>query len=223
MRNLQTTQIRKLEEQFAGRATFSRRERSMYSHDVGALPGLIKPLLGSTQPAAVVQPVSEEELSELARWAAAERIPLVPRGKSTSGYGGVLPVRGGIVVDFVRLTSVLDVRKDRVTVQAGISWKKLGEHLRRENQTLCLYPSSYPSSTVGGWLAQGGAGFGSWKYGWFAENVLNARAVLGDGSVRDFQREDLRLVSEAEGITGGSTPTAASSRCASAPRRTAYP
>jgi FAD/FMN-containing dehydrogenase len=72
-------------------------------------------------------------------------------------------------------------------------------------------------------LAQGGAGFGSWKYGWFAENMLNARAVLGDGSVRDFQGEELRLVSEAEGITGGSTPTAASSRCASAPKRPACP
>jgi FAD/FMN-containing dehydrogenase len=33
----------------------------------------------------------------------------VPRGKSTSGYGGVLPVRGGIVVDFVRLASVLSI------------------------------------------------------------------------------------------------------------------
>jgi len=92
MRNLQATQARRLEEQFTGRTAFSRRERSMYSHDVGALPGLIKPLLGSTQPAGVVQPVSEQEVSELARWPASEGVPLVPRGKSTSGYGGVLPV-----------------------------------------------------------------------------------------------------------------------------------
>ena len=169
---------------------------------MGALPGLIKPLLGSTQPAGVVQPVSEEELAELARWASAEGIALVPRGKSTSGYGGVLPVQGGLVVDFVRLTEVLEIRKDRVTVQAGISWKKLDERLAGESLTLCLYPSSYPSSTVGGWLAQGGAGFGSWKHGWFAENVISARAVLGDGSVRDFQGEELALLSEAEGITG---------------------
>jgi len=202
MRNLQATQARRLEEQFTGRTAFSRRERSMYSHDVGALPGLIKPLLGSTQPAGVVQPISEQEVGELARWAASEGVPLVPRGKSTSGYGGVLPVRGGIVVDFVRLASVLSIQPDRVTVQAGISWKKLDERLRQQGLTRCLYPSSYPSSTVGGWLAQGGAGFGSWKYGWFAENVLSARAVLGDGRVRDFAGKELELLSEAEGITG---------------------
>jgi Fe-S oxidoreductase/FAD/FMN-containing dehydrogenase len=201
-RSLEAGQARWLEELFGGRATFSPRELRQYGHDVGALPGLIKPLLGSTQPAAVVQPVSEGELVELARWAAAEGLPLVPRGRSTSGYGGVLPVRGGIVVDFARFTEVLDVQRDRVTVQAGITWKKLDERLRRESLTLCLYPSSYPSSTVGGWLAQGGAGFGSWKYGWFAENVSSARAVLGDGTVQVFQGSQLRLVSEAEGITG---------------------
>jgi Fe-S oxidoreductase/FAD/FMN-containing dehydrogenase len=201
-RELRAGQVHQLEELFGDRASFAARERRQYSHDVGALPGLIKPLLGGTQPAGVVQPVSEEELCDLARWASAEGIALVPRGKSTSGYGGVLPVRGGLVVDFVRLTEVLEIRKDRVTVQAGISWKKLDERLAGEQLTLCLYPSSYPSSTVGGWLAQGGAGFGSWKHGWFAENVLSARAVLGDGSVRDFRGEELALLSEAEGITG---------------------
>ncbi len=201
-RNLNAGQARWLEELFGARVTFSPRELRQYGHDVGALPGLIAPLLGGTRPAGVVQPATEGELVELARWAAAEGLPLVPRGKATSGYGGVLPVEGGIVVDFARLAAVLEVRRDQVTVQAGISWKKLDERLRREQLTLCLYPSSYPSSTVGGWLAQGGAGFGSWRYGWFAENVLSARAVLGDGSAKDFQGEELRLVSEAEGITG---------------------
>ena len=202
MRNLAATQTRRLEELFPGRSSFSRRERSMYSHDVGALPGLIKPLLGSTQPAAVVQPASEQEVIELARWARAEGMPLVPRGKSTSGYGGVLPIRGGVVVDFVRLASVVRVEGEQVTVEPGISWKKLDEHLRKQGLTLRLYPSSYPSSTVGGWLAQGGAGFGSWRHGWFADNVVSARAVLGDGRVREFQGRDLELLSEAEGITG---------------------
>ena len=82
MRNLQAAQIRHLEERFAGRTAFSPRERRQYSHDVGALPGLIKPLLGGTQPAGVVQPVSEEELAELARWASAEGIALVLRERA---------------------------------------------------------------------------------------------------------------------------------------------
>lgn len=174
----------------------------MYSHDVGSLPGLIKPFIGNTMPAAVVQPVSEQEIVSLVQWAAAEHIPLVPRGKSTSGYGGVLPVHGGLVVDFIRMTKVLSLEKEEVTVQPGISWRKLDRYLGKHGLTLRLYPSSYPSSTVGGWLAQGGAGFGSWRYGWFSENVVAARVVLGNGRVKQVSGRELSLIGEAEGITG---------------------
>ena len=45
--------------------------------------------------------------------------------------------------------------------------------LKPHDLTLRLYPSSYPSSTVGGWLGQGGAGFGSYKYDYFADNVVS--------------------------------------------------
>jgi Fe-S oxidoreductase/FAD/FMN-containing dehydrogenase len=174
----------------------------MYSHDVGSLPGLIKPFLGNTMPAGVVQPVSEQEVARLVQWAALEKAPLVPRGKSTSGYGGVLPVQGGLVVDFVRMNKVVSLKKDEVTVQPGISWKKLDEYLKKHAMTLCLYPSSYLSSTVGGWLAQGGVGFGSWRYGWFAENVVSARIVLGSGAVKEISGQELSLIADAEGISG---------------------
>ncbi|MEW5817884.1 MAG: FAD-binding oxidoreductase, partial [Spirochaetota bacterium] len=207
MRNLNANQVTWLEENFKHRVTVSLRERSMYSRDAGALPSLIRPLVGNTMPAAVVQPVSEEEVVKLVMWAGSERIPLVPRGKATSGYGGVLPVKGGIVVDFSRMTNVLAINgksenEPTVAVEPGISWKKLDEDLIKEGLTLRLYPSSYPSSTAGGWLAQGGAGFGSWQYGMFAENIVEARAVLGDGRVKTFSGKELRFLSEAEGITG---------------------
>ncbi len=67
---------------------------------------------------------------------------------------------------------------------------------------LRLYPSSYPGSSVGGWLAQGGAGFGSYEFGWFADNVVSAKAVLPNGEIREFAGKDLELVADAEGITG---------------------
>src|SRR4030067_543189 len=67
---------------------------------------------------------------------------------------------------------------------------------------LRLCPPSYPAATVGGWLAQGGAGFGSYESGWFRDNVVSARGALADGAVREFSGSDLDLVSEAEGTTG---------------------
>jgi FAD/FMN-containing dehydrogenase len=79
-------------------------------------------------------------------------LPLVARGKATSGYGGVLPVEGGVVVDLWHMKSVLEIGRDTVTVQPGISWEQLDRALAGHGRTLRLYATSYPSSTVGGWL-----------------------------------------------------------------------
>jgi Fe-S oxidoreductase/FAD/FMN-containing dehydrogenase len=193
-----------LEEKFGSRVNFDEMERRLHSHDVGAMPSLIKPLVGNTLPDAVVQPQTEAELIELIQWANKNNIALTPRAKASSGYGGVLPVKHGIVVDFFRLNHVVAIDKNALTVtcQAGIVWEKVDAALAKEGLTVKLYPSSYPGSTVGGWLAQGGAGFGSYESGWFRENVLKARVVLPDGSVRVFAGTDLDLIADAEGITG---------------------
>ena len=82
-----------LQEKFGSRVSFNKTERKLYSHDIAALPGLIKPLLGNTIPDAVVQPETEKELVSLVHWAQENNIPLTPRGKATSGYGGVLPLK----------------------------------------------------------------------------------------------------------------------------------
>jgi Fe-S oxidoreductase/FAD/FMN-containing dehydrogenase len=193
-----------LEEKFGPRVTFRRTERKLYSHDIASMPGLIKPLIGSTIPGAVVQPKTEEELAELARWAGENRVPLTPRGKASSGYGGALPVKQGVVVDFYRLKQVkhVDPVAMTATVQAGVVWEKLDRELEKHGLTLRLYPSSYPAATVGGWLAQGGTGIGSFEAGWFRDNVLSARVVLPDGEVREFSGPELDLISDAEGTTG---------------------
>ncbi|MDD4859651.1 MAG: FAD-binding and (Fe-S)-binding domain-containing protein [Dehalococcoidales bacterium] len=193
-----------LTHQFGERVNFRKTERKLYGHDIAALPGLAKAVLGSTVPDAVIQPQSEAEIINLVNWAGAQRISLTPRGKATSGYGGVLPLKKGIVVDFHRMSRItgVDEKNNTVTVEPGVIWEKLDAELHKKGLTLRLYPTSYPSSTVGGWLAQGGAGIGSYEMGWFDENVVSARLVLPDGSVRELTGNDLNLVSGAEGITG---------------------
>ena len=204
MAALQAADKRFLESLFETRVSFDRMERTLYGHDIAEIPSLIKPLVGSTVPDAVVQPASEEELVALVRWAQEKRIALTPRGRASSGYGGVLPVKGGLVVDFFHLSKLLeiDTKTRTARVQPGICWEKLDRELAKKDLTLRLYPSSYPAATVGGWLAQGGAGFGSYESGWFRDNVVSARGVLADGAVREFSGSDLDLVSEAEGTTG---------------------
>ncbi len=203
-RTLSPAQAGTLESLFGHRIETDPVERKLYSHDVGVLPRLVRPIVGDSTPAAVVQPTDEAEVVSLVRWAADDGVPLVPRGKSTSGYGGVLAVKGGVLVDFHRMNKLLalDPVAMTATVQPGMVWKSLDAQLQRHGLTLRLYPTSYPSSTVGGWLAQGGAGIGSLDAGWFRENVVSARAVLADGSARTFEGADVDLLSDAEGTTG---------------------
>jgi Fe-S oxidoreductase/FAD/FMN-containing dehydrogenase len=193
-----------LENIFRDRVSFDSIERKLYSHDIGALPNMIKPLIGGTTPDAVVQPGSEKELVELVQWARENSIPITPRGKATSGYGGAVPIEKGLVIDFYHMNRIKSIDKASLTatVQAGVVWEKLDQELYKQGLTLKLYPTSYLSSTVGGWLAQGGAGIGSFDAGWFRNNVLEARGVLPDGSVKTFSGDELDLVSDAEGITG---------------------
>jgi len=204
MRSLTPELQQQLQAMFGPRVAFDKLERLFYSHDVGTLPSLIKPLVGGTLPAGVVQPLSEEQVIELAKLARAHNVPLVPRGKSTSGYGGVTPVNGGLVVDFAWMNQILavDAAALTVTVQPGVIWEKLDKELHKQGLALRTYPSSAPSSTVGGWLAQGGMGYGAYEYGPFRQNVVSARVVLPSGEVKQFSGADLDLISEVEGITG---------------------
>lgn len=193
-----------LENKYGSRVSFRRTERKLYGHDIAAMPGLIKPLIGDTTPDAVVQPKTEAELIELILWAVKQNVPLTPRGKASSGYGGVLPVKKGVVVDFYHMNRIITIDPEArtATVQAGVVWEKLDRELEKHGLTLRLYPTSYPASTAGGWLAHGGAGIGSYEAGWFPDNVVNARVVLPDGTVREFGGPELDMIAEAEGITG---------------------
>ncbi|MFC1928619.1 FAD-binding oxidoreductase [Chloroflexota bacterium] len=147
-----------LQKMFDNRVSFRKLERKLYGHDIAAMPKLVKPFVGNTVPDAVVQPQSEAELLELVLWASGNRVALTPRGSASSGYGGVIPVKGGVVVDFYRMRAIrnIDKSKQTVTVEPGIVWEELDKELMKHGLTLRLYPSSYPSATVGGWLAQGG-------------------------------------------------------------------
>lgn len=197
--------LSRLRQVFGDRMRTDRVERKLYSADIGEMPRLVKPFVSSGIAGAVVRPTTEEEIVELVRIARRDGLRLVPRGASTSGYGGVLPAKDAVVVDLSGMHRILhvDATAKTVRVQPGLIWEELERKLEPLGLTLRLYPSSTPSSTVGGWLAQGGAGFGSYEYGMFKDNVTSARVVLPSGDVREFSGEGLaRHIADAEGITG---------------------
>ncbi len=189
---------------FGSRVNFDPVERLLYSHDIGSIPPMASVMLGNPVAKAVVQPQEESELQSIIDWCYRNRINVVPRGKATSGYGGVVPVKNGLVVDFYRMQKVVRIDKDHLTatVQPGITWELLDEELAKEGLTVTQYPSSYPSSSVGGWFSQGGAGFGSYENGFFRDTVVSVRVVTPQKGVLEVSGDDLDLYYQCEGITG---------------------
>ncbi len=187
---------------FKERVNFKHYERQLYAGDLGVMPSMIKKWI-KTVPFAVVLPKNEQELIKLIEFAKKYNVPITPRGLGTSGYGGSVPAKSGISIVFSKMNEVIEIdeKEHTVNVGAGIIWKDLERKLNKKGLSLMSYPSSYPGSTVGGWLAQGGIGIGSLKYGLFEENILEATVVNASGNRMKLSGDDLSLISGSMGTT----------------------
>ncbi|MCF7890746.1 FAD-binding oxidoreductase [Candidatus Bipolaricaulota bacterium] len=192
-----------LENLFEGRVKLDEIERRLYSRDSASLPQPIERFVDNV-PEAVVQPVSTSELTELCQTSRRHSMPLVPRGGGTSGYGGAIPAESGIVVDFSRMNEVLGIDEEEktVTVQPGVIWENLATELEKRGLYPEIMPSSAPGATVAGWVAEGGAGIGSFQNGYVRDGVKEVELVKPDGEITRLGSDGLDLVSGAEGITG---------------------
>ncbi len=198
---LKKKQLDALEEIFGARLVTAKHELHLFKTDVGSLPKQVGWFINNT-PDAAVQPVNPEEIMKLYKFANKEKIPLVPRAAGTSGYGGAIPRKGGIIVDMRRMDNIIDIDGENLTatVEPGITWQDLQHELNRQGLDLRCYPSSGISASVGGWVAQGGDGIGSLKYGNVNENVLEFQVVLPTGQL--IITKDTDLFCDTEGILG---------------------
>lgn len=179
-------------------------ERIYYDHDIGTLPSLVRPFLGNTVPAAVVKAMNEEDVVKLLKWAYENSVPVVPRAAASSGYGGVVPVAGGIVLDVTSLKEIYSIDKENLIVEVGcgVVWEDLERKLKNHGLSLRQVPSSAPASTVGGWFSQGGTGYGGYAYGWFIESVEKIRLVDSRGNINELSGEELSDVYGTMGSLG---------------------
>lgn len=201
--NLTTAQMSKIKAIFNDRVRFNKVERLVYSHDMGIMPEQIRGMIGC-MPDCVVQPTSVEEVIALTKLAREDKIPIIPRGAGSAGFGGSVPAKGGIVVDFVRMNKIsnIDTKNMTAAVEPGVIWTNLEQELSARGLTLRAFPSSSNSSTVGGWVAQGGSGYGSYEFGDCSQNVVSLEVVLPNGELKNFSGKELKHVYGLCGITG---------------------
>ena len=139
------------------------------------------------RPLAVALPTTEADIRELVRFAAANRIGLIPRAAGTSLAGQV--VGSGIVVDAGRhLNRILavDVERRTVRVQPGVVRNALNQHLAPLGLFFGPETSTAAWAMIGGMVGNNSCGSNSIAYGSTRDHLIRVRGFLADGSEVTF-------------------------------------
>lgn len=135
-------------------------------------------------PLAVVRPRTTAEVQATMRWAAANRIPVVPRGAGSGLSGGSSAVAGGIVLSMDRMRSVVIDPASRVAiVEPGALNVEVKAAARAHGLWYPPDPSSFEICSIGGNIATNAGGLCCVKYGVTTDYVLGMDVVLADGAV----------------------------------------
>jgi len=163
-------------------------------------------------PAAVVLPLSTDEVAEVVRACLEAHVPFVARGAGTGLSGGALPAADGVVIGLSRMRSILDIdlENHQVTVQPGVTNLEVSKAVRPLGYFYAPDPSSQQVCTIGGNVAENSGGAHCLKYGFTTHHVLGATFVSADGRiarlggrVRDSAGYDLLgMVVGSEGTLG---------------------
>ena len=141
----------------------------------------------TAMPELVIQPVTNQEVENVVKYASDHHIPLVPRGNSTGLMGANLSVDGGISLDMVKMNRVLEYDPDglTMTVQAGIRLKDIEEYLADKPFTYMPAPAMH-WATIGGNVDTNAGGLKAIKYGVTREHIRELKVVLTNGKLYKF-------------------------------------
>jgi len=139
-------------------------------------------------PRAVVFPRSTDETAEIMRVLAKAGVAFTPRGAGTGLSGGALALQRAVVIEFARMRRILKIDETNhlAVVQTGV----VNSHVSRAVAHLGLHyvpdPSSQPTCTIGGNIAENAGGVHCLKYGTTTDHVLGVRVVLASGEIVDL-------------------------------------
>jgi FAD/FMN-containing dehydrogenase/Fe-S oxidoreductase len=156
---------------FQGELHFDALTRTLYSTDASIF---------QVQPMGVAVPRDEADVQALVRYAAEQRLPLVPRGAGTGVAGEALG--SGLVVDLSQhFRQIVEVGTDTVRVQPGVTLRDLNARLEREGRRFAPDCASADTCTLGGMLATNASGSRLLKHGYTRDHVAALRVVLDNG------------------------------------------
>ncbi|CAD0183863.1 putative FAD-linked oxidoreductase [Ruegeria sp. THAF57] len=134
-------------------------------------------------PDAVVFPHSTEEVSEIVKICAENKVPVIAFGTGTSLEGHVNAPAGGISVDLTQMNKVLKVNASDLdcVVQPGVTREDLNTFLRDQGLFFPIDPGA--NASLGGMAATRASGTNAVRYGTMKDNILSLEAVMPDGQI----------------------------------------
>src|SRR5262245_23885345 len=113
-------------------------------------------------------------------------------GAQSSLTGGATPM-GETILSMARLNRVLDIGRDRITVEPGVTVEAMQQALATVGAWFPPAPT-FTGATAGGIVATNAAGAATFKYGTTREWVDALTVVLADGTTLEITRGATRAV-----------------------------
>jgi glycolate oxidase len=141
--------------------------------------------LEERRPDAVTFVHSTEQVAEVVRTCNRWGVPFVARGGGTNLSGGTIPVKGGVVIEMIRMNQILEVDQasQRARVQPGMFNLEFGNALAPLGYQYLPDPASQKAATLGGNVGENSGGPHCFKYGVTTNHVLGLTVVLPDGEI----------------------------------------
>lgn len=133
-------------------------------------------------PEAVITPRREADIGPVLELANKHRVPVTVRGRGTTLMGSAAPVRGGWVIDMLKLNAVrIDEDAGMAHVGAGATNASVARAAEAKGWFYPPDPSSKEYCTIGGNVACNAGGMHGGKYGVTRDFVIALRGFLPTG------------------------------------------
>src|SRR3989440_3321311 len=166
----------RLRKELDAEVLFARASRGRYSTDAS---------IYQIEPIGIVVPRSEEAARAAIALAAAEGVPILPRGAGSSQCGQA--VGAALIIDHTKyLNRVLEVDGERALVQPGVVLDALNAALRAKGLWFPVDVSTSAQATIGGMAGNNSCGSRSIAYGNMVHNVLAIEACTVNGECWRF-------------------------------------
>ena len=179
-----------------------------YSRDAYDYSPVLREQLSQCRADLVVSAASVQAVQAVAAACHRHGVPLTLRGSGTGNYGQSVPLKGGVVLlmDALRKVRSIDPLSGVVTVECGCLMRDLDRDLAVHSRQLRLFPSTWRSATIGGFISGGSGGIGSVRWGFLRDpgHLLGLEVVTMEASPRLLQLEaaEAEALNHAYGTNG---------------------